>query len=194
MRPSKRSSSVTAMSQRETRVALKRQLYRVTARSPPLNSHPSEPVLYTTVCFSSLSGMDALSLPKVEEEKARHARRVKLKALNLSLDTPGLSRFYNETSVSHPTTEPSKLDSSLKRHTALIKRMRQSIGSDNRDQIIKDIDSLSLEKYIDEIAAAALDGIARCKTEKDVCAAVEVRDPKASSDWTHMRPGYMHPP
>lgn len=72
--------------------------------------------------------------------------------------------------------------------------MRQSIGSDNRDQIIKDIDSLSLEKYIDEIAAAALDGIARCKTEKDVCAAVEVRDPKASSDWTHMRPGYMHPP
>ena len=56
--------------------------------------------------------------------------------------------------------------------------MRQSIGSDNRDQIIKDIDSLSLEKYIDEIAAAALDGIARCKTDKDVWAAVEVRDLK----------------
>lgn len=56
--------------------------------------------------------------------------------------------------------------------------MRQSIGSDNRDQIIKDIDSLSLEKYIDEIAGAALDGIARCKTEKDVWSAVEVRDPK----------------
>lgn len=74
--------------------------------------------------------------------------------------------------------EPSKLDSSLKRHTALIKRMRQSIGSDNRDQIIKDIDSLSLEKYIDEIAAAALDGIARCKSEKDVWAAVEVRGPR----------------
>lgn len=54
--------------------------------------------------------------------------------------------------------------------------MRLSIGSDNRDQIIKDIDTLSLEKYIDEIAAAALDGIARCKTEKDVWAAVEVRD------------------
>ncbi|KAF8557593.1 ARM repeat-containing protein [Imleria badia] len=102
--------------------------------------------------------MDPSSLSKVEEEKARSARRVKLKASNLSLDTP----------------EPSKLDSSLKRHTALIKRMRQSIGSDNRDQIIKDTDSLSLEKYIDEIATAALDGIARCKTEKDVWAAVEV--------------------
>ncbi|KAH0827963.1 ARM repeat-containing protein [Lanmaoa asiatica] len=104
--------------------------------------------------------MDTSSLPKVEEEKTRHARRVKLKLSNLSLDTP----------------ESSKLDSSLKRHTALIKRMRQSIGSDNRDQIVKDIDSLSLEKYIDEIAGAALDGIARCKTEKDVWAAVEVGD------------------
>lgn len=57
--------------------------------------------------------------------------------------------------------------------------MRQSIGSDNRDQIIKDIDSLSLEKYVDEIAAAALEGIARCKTEKDVWAAVEVRNLKS---------------
>ncbi|KAG9316714.1 ARM repeat-containing protein [Chiua virens] len=102
--------------------------------------------------------MDAQILSKIEEEKVRHARRVKLKALNLSLDT----------------SESSKLDSSLKRHTALIKRMRQSIGADNRDQIIKDIDSLSLEKYIDEISGAALDGIGRCKTDKDVWAAVEV--------------------
>ncbi|KAF9237526.1 ARM repeat-containing protein [Melanogaster broomeanus] len=102
--------------------------------------------------------MDISHLPKVEEEKARHTRRVKLKELNLSPDRP----------------ESSKLDSSLKRHTALIKRMRQSIGLDNRDQMIKDIDSLSLEKYIDEIAGAALEGIARCRTEKDTWAAVEV--------------------
>lgn len=53
--------------------------------------------------------------------------------------------------------------------------MRQSIGADNRDQILKDVDSLSLEKYIDEVANAALEGIARCKTEKDVWAAAEVR-------------------
>lgn len=52
--------------------------------------------------------------------------------------------------------------------------MRLSIGVDNRDQILKDIDSLSLEKYIDEIANAALEGIARCKTEKDAWAAAEV--------------------
>jgi regulator of nonsense transcripts 2 len=62
----------------------------------------------------------------------------------------------------------------LKRHTALIKRIRQSLAADNRDQILKDIESLSLEKYIDEIASAVVEGVARCKTEKDVWAAVEV--------------------
>jgi regulator of nonsense transcripts 2 len=72
--------------------------------------------------------------------------------------------------------ELSKLDSSLKRHTGMIKRMRQSLGTDHRDQLLKDIDTLSLEKYIDEIAGATLEGIARCKTEKDVWSAVEVRN------------------
>lgn len=52
--------------------------------------------------------------------------------------------------------------------------MRQSIGMDNREHILKDIDSLSLEKYIDEIAGAAVEGVVRCKTEKDVWSAVEV--------------------
>jgi len=70
--------------------------------------------------------------------------------------------------------ENTKLDSSLKRHTALIKRIRQSMASENRDQIIKDIESLSLEKYVDELAGAVIEGLARCKTEKDVWAAVEV--------------------
>lgn len=71
-------------------------------------------------------------------------------------------------------TEPAKVDHSLKRHTGLIKRIRQSIATDNRDQILKDIDALSLERYIDEIAGAALEGVGRCRTEKDVWAAVEV--------------------
>ena len=52
--------------------------------------------------------------------------------------------------------------------------MRQSIGAENREHILKDIDSLSLEKYIDEIAGAAVEGVGRCKTEKDVWSAVEV--------------------
>lgn len=71
--------------------------------------------------------------------------------------------------------ESSKLDSSLKRHTALIKRVRQSLAVDQREQILKDIDTLSLEKYVDEIASAAVEGVARCKTERDIWSAVEVR-------------------
>ena len=71
-------------------------------------------------------------------------------------------------------TENAKLDSSLKRHTALIKRIRQSMASDNREQIMKDIDTLTLEKYIDELAGAIVEGLGRCKTEKDIWGAVEV--------------------
>lgn len=71
------------------------------------------------------------------------------------------------------------LDSSLKRHTALIKRMRQSLGTDNHEQIMKDINTLSLEKYVDELASATIEGIARCKTERDVWSAVEVCYPCA---------------
>lgn len=48
------------------------------------------------------------------------------------------------------------------------------MAMDNRDQILKDIDSLSLEKYVDEIAGAAIEGVYRCKTEKDAWSAVEV--------------------
>ncbi|KAF8893957.1 transcription factor [Infundibulicybe gibba] len=94
----------------------------------------------------------------MDDGEHRHARRVELRELNLK---PGLQ-------VS------SKLDSSLKRHTALIKRIRQSMASDNREQILKDIESLSLEKYIDEIAGAVVEGMVRCKTERDVWGAVEI--------------------
>lgn len=64
-----------------------------TAESPA-DSHSTA----NTFCTPSLllldvplpAKMDVSSLPKLEEDKARTARRVKLKASNLSLDTPGL--------------------------------------------------------------------------------------------------------
>lgn len=67
------------------------------------------------------------------------------------------------------------LDSSLKRHTAFLKKTRQSVGAENRDQLLKDIETLSLEKYVDELGSAVLEGIQRCKSERDVWSAVEVR-------------------
>ncbi|TFK20775.1 transcription factor [Coprinopsis marcescibilis] len=97
---------------------------------------------------------------KLDDEAARFSKRTKLKQLN---ETAG-----------DAATETAKLDSSLKRHTALIKRIRQSMASDNKDHVIKDIDSLSLEKYIDEIAGAVIEGLPRCKTERDVWGAVEI--------------------
>lgn len=66
------------------------------------------------------------------------------------------------------------LDSSLKRHTALIKRAKLSIGVENRDQILKDIETLVLEKYVEEISTSLLEGLGRCKTDKDIWAATEV--------------------
>ena len=75
-----------------------------------------------------------------------------------------------------PHTAPAKasLESSLKRHTAFIKRAKQSIGIEHRDQLLKDIDGLTLERYVDEIATAVIEGVARCKNDKDVWSATEV--------------------
>ncbi|KAG9123986.1 hypothetical protein FRC07_013290 [Ceratobasidium sp. 392] len=97
------------------------------------------------------------SVSKEEEERIRRIKRADLKKLN-----------------NNPSAPSKSLDSSLKRHSALIKRLRQSLGFDNRDQVLKDIDSLSLEKYVEEIVQASIEGMSRCKTEKDVWAAAEI--------------------
>ncbi|KAF8678280.1 Up-frameshift suppressor 2 [Rhizoctonia solani] len=93
-----------------------------------------------------------------EEEKQKRQKRAELKKSN---ETP-------------PAAPNKSLDSSLKRHSALIKRLRQSLGADNRDQVLKDVDSLSLEKYVEEIVQASVDGMSRCKTEKDIWSATEI--------------------
>ncbi|CAK5281737.1 unnamed protein product [Mycena citricolor] len=105
---------------------------------------------------TSVSGPQ--STARLDEERVRLAKRLSLRTLN---DNP-------------PSLELSKLDSSLRRHTALIKRVRQSMALEYRDQIIKDIESLTLEKYVEEIVGAAVEGLSRCKTEKDVWSGVEI--------------------
>lgn len=49
------------------------------------------------------------------------------------------------------------------------------MGSDNKEQILKDIDALALEKYVEEIVGAVVEGLGKCKTEKDIWSAIEVR-------------------
>ena len=66
------------------------------------------------------------------------------------------------------------LDSSLKKNTAFIKRLRTSLNAENQTALLKDIAGLSLEKYIPEIVGAASEGLQKCKTISDILAAVEV--------------------
>jgi regulator of nonsense transcripts 2 len=70
------------------------------------------------------------------------------------------------------------LDSSLKKNTAFIKRLRASLNADNQSALLKDLSSLSLEKYIPEVVAAASEGLQKCKTGSDILAAVEVGSSK----------------
>ena len=127
---------------------------------------------------------------KSEEETARYTRRISLRALNVFKPANGTvvccpvrpacilhpARYEPTELISFSLTDSSKpLDSSLKRHTAFIKKIRQSVGAENRDQLLKDIETLSLEKHVDELDSAVLEGISRCKSERDVWSAVEVR-------------------
>ena len=80
----------------------------------------------------------------------------------------------NGTNLFSSTGSNKHLDSSLKRHNAFIKKVRQSVGAENRDQLLKDIETLLLEKHVDELDGAVLEGISRCKSERDIWSAVEV--------------------
>ncbi|OLL23569.1 Regulator of nonsense transcripts 2 [Neolecta irregularis DAH-3] len=66
------------------------------------------------------------------------------------------------------------LDSSLKKNTAFIKRLRTSIAPEHVASLLKEIQTLSLEKYLSEIVSGALEGILKCKTQAEVAAAVEI--------------------
>ena len=75
-----------------------------------------------------------------------------------------------------PTTATSgPLDTSLKRHTAFIKRLRTALHSpESVPVLVKEATALSLEKYLEEIDDAAAEGVTRCKNATEVFGAVEV--------------------
>ncbi|KAG5518386.1 hypothetical protein PMAC_003183 [Pneumocystis sp. 'macacae'] len=70
-------------------------------------------------------------------------------------------------------TAPS-LDASLKKNTAFIKRLRAGITGDVHNQLMRDLKTLSLEKYISEIVGAVIEGLQKSKTSMDIFAAIEV--------------------
>jgi regulator of nonsense transcripts 2 len=68
----------------------------------------------------------------------------------------------------------SSLDSSMKKNTAFIRRLRTAINSASTPTFLQEIRSLSLHKYLSEIISACYEGISKLKTPADVAAGVEV--------------------
>ncbi|KAI9669467.1 MAG: hypothetical protein M1817_004692 [Caeruleum heppii] len=66
------------------------------------------------------------------------------------------------------------LDSSLKKNTAFIKRLRTAVTSSTLPTFLQDIRSLSLHKYLSEIISASYEGLCKLKSPGEVAAGVEV--------------------
>jgi regulator of nonsense transcripts 2 len=74
-----------------------------------------------------------------------------------------------------PSPPSGSLDSNMKKNTGFIKRVRQSLGVETREVLIKEVATLNLDKYIDEVIQAIPEGLLKCTTAKDCLAAAEVR-------------------
>lgn len=68
----------------------------------------------------------------------------------------------------------SSLDTSLRKNTAFIKRLRTAITAASTGTFLQEIRSLSLHKYLSEVISASYEGLCKVKTAGDTAAAVEV--------------------
>lgn len=91
----------------------------------------------------------------------RDKKRIAIRTTNLQIWQNG------------PKTLKGPLDSNMKKNTAFIKRIRQTLGAETKDQLIKDATTLNLDKYIEEIVQAIPEGLSKCNTSKDCIAAAE---------------------
>lgn len=66
------------------------------------------------------------------------------------------------------------LDSSMKKNTAFIKRLRTAINAPAQAQFLHEIRALSLHKYLSEIISACYEGLCKLKTPAEIAAGVEV--------------------
>ncbi|CBQ73954.1 related to NMD2-Nonsense-mediated mRNA decay protein 2 [Sporisorium reilianum SRZ2] len=115
------------------------------------------------------AGTSSPAPPPIKDEsqaqalyKEREKKRRQLRALNHQACKAG------------PSTPSKALDSNLKKNTAFVKRVKQGIGHEARDHLLKDLPLLNLEKYLQELIQAVPDGLAKCVTAKDCFAATEI--------------------
>lgn len=68
----------------------------------------------------------------------------------------------------------SSLDSSMKKNTAFIRRLRTAITSSGTTTFIQEVRTLSLHKYLSEIISACAEGLTKLKLPVDIAAGIEV--------------------
>ncbi|KAL9103986.1 MAG: hypothetical protein Q9163_001006 [Psora crenata] len=68
----------------------------------------------------------------------------------------------------------SSLDSSLKKNTAFIKRLRTAITAASVPTFLQEIRSLSLHKYLSEVTSASYEGLCKVKTPGEIAAGIEI--------------------
>ncbi|TGJ85276.1 hypothetical protein E0Z10_g3487 [Xylaria hypoxylon] len=66
------------------------------------------------------------------------------------------------------------LDSSLKKNTAFIKRLRTAVSSATQNTFLQEIRTLSLTKYLSEVVSACYEGLCKLKAPGEIDAAVEI--------------------
>ncbi|KAL5614330.1 uncharacterized protein BROUX77_000167 [Berkeleyomyces rouxiae] len=82
------------------------------------------------------------------------------------------SRAWNGEQDVFPVS--ASLDSSLKKNTAFIKRLRTTISAATLPTFLQEIRTLSLHKYLAEIVSACYEGLCKLKNPGDVEAGVEI--------------------
>ncbi|CAG8642042.1 10326_t:CDS:2, partial [Cetraspora pellucida] len=98
------------------------------------------------------------------EIHTRRERRQELRNANLVAwrqGKPDSSAFKN-------------LDSNIKKNTGFIKKCKAQLSAEYQQQLLKDVKTLTLEKYISEVVVAVVEGVQKCKASADAWAAVEV--------------------
>ncbi|SCU91672.1 LADA_0F11342g1_1 [Lachancea dasiensis] len=82
-----------------------------------------------------------------------------------------------------------KLDSSIKRNTGFIRKLKLGISKDSKTSLLKDIEEVSLEKYLSELVVVANEGLGKFSGKSDdIEACVEVMSS------LHQRFGYSFTP
>jgi regulator of nonsense transcripts 2 len=71
-------------------------------------------------------------------------------------------------------TVSKSLDSSLKRNTAFIKRLRTAVTTATLSTFLQEIRTLSLHKYLSEIISACYEGLCKLKSPGEIAAGVEI--------------------